>query len=91
MGVDGEEMCAGRVDASNDEVCANVALVAEQVLLEHGHAGDNAGLAAGGEGMEFEVRGNDGGREFSVCGRSGTGTPDVRGDVVELLAVLSSC
>jgi hypothetical protein len=47
---------AGRVDARHDQVGADVALVAEQVLLEHGHAGDDAGLAAGGEGVQLELR-----------------------------------
>ncbi len=46
VGVDGEEVGAGRVAAGDDEVGANVALVAEQMLLEHGHAGDDARLAA---------------------------------------------
>lgn len=54
--VDCEEVSAGRVNAGNDEVCADVSLVAEQMLLEHGHAGHDAGFAAGREGMEFEVR-----------------------------------
>lgn len=88
MGVDGEEMCAGGVDTRNNEVGANVTLVTEQVLLQHGHAGNDAGLAAGGEGVQFEVGGDDGGSELGVCGGTGTGTPNVRGDVVEFLAVL---
>jgi len=88
MGVDGEEMCAGGVDTRNNEVGANVTLVTEQVLLQHGHAGDDAGLAASGEGVQFEVGGDDGGGELGVCGGTGTGTPNVRGDVVEFLAVL---
>jgi hypothetical protein len=67
-----------------------VALVAEQVLLEHGHACYDAGLAAGGEGVQFEVRGDDGSCELGVCGGSGTGAPNVGGDVVELLAVLEA-
>jgi hypothetical protein len=88
VGVDGEEVCARGVDAGDDKVCADVALVAEEVLLEHGHACDDAGLAAGGEGVQFEVRGDDGRGELGVCGRAGAGAPDVGGDVVELLAVL---
>lgn len=88
MGVDGEEMCASGVNTGNDEVSANVTLVAEQVLFQHGHAGNDAGLAAGGEGVQFEVRGDDGGGELGVGGGTGTRTPNVRGDVVEFLAVL---
>ena len=88
MGVDGEEMRTGGVNTRNDEVGANVTLVAEQVLLQHGHAGNDAGLAAGGEGVQFEVRGDDGGGELGVGGGTGTRAPDVRGYVVEFLAVL---
>jgi len=88
VGVDGEEMCAGGVNTSNDEVSANVTLVAEQMLLQHGHAGNDAGLAAGGEGVQFEVRGDDSGGELSVGGGTGTSAPYVRGNVVEFLAVL---
>lgn len=55
VGVDGEEVGASGVDTSNDEVGTNVALVTEQVLLQHRHAGDDAGLTACGEGVQFEV------------------------------------
>ena len=88
MGVNGEESNACRINACYDEICANMALVAEKVLLEHGHAGYDTGFAAGGEGMEFEFGGDEGGREFGVCGGSSSGTPDLRRDVVKLLAVL---
>lgn len=88
MGVDGEEVGAGRVAAGDDEVRANVALVAEEVLLEEGHAGDDAGLAAGGEGVQLELGGDEGGGELGVGGGTGSGTPDLGGDVVKLLAVL---
>jgi hypothetical protein len=81
-------MGAGGVNACNDQVGANVTLVAEQMLLQHGHAGNDAGLAAGGKGVQFEVGRDDGGGELGVCGGTGTSTPNVRGDVVELLAVL---
>lgn len=88
MGVDGKEVGAGRVAAGDDEVRANVALVAEEVLLEEGHAGDDAGLAAGGEGVQLELGGDEGGGELGVGGGTGSGTPDLGGDVVKLLAVL---
>jgi hypothetical protein len=81
-------MGAGGIAAGDYEVCADVALVAEEVLLEEGHDGDHAWFAAGGEGVEFEVGGDDGGGEFGVGGGSCSGAPDLRGDVVELLAVL---
>jgi hypothetical protein len=80
---------AGRVHACDDEIGTDVALVAEEMLLEQRHACHNAGLAAGGESMQFEVRGNDGGRELGIRGGSGAGAPNLRGDVVELLTVLS--
>lgn len=90
MCVNGEEMCAGRVNACHDEVSADVSLVAEEMLFEHCHAGDDARLAAGGECMELEVGGDEGGGEFSVCGRAGAGAPYLGGDVVQLLTVLKN-
>ena len=48
VGVDGEEMAACGVAAGYDQVGANVTLVAEQMLLEHGHDGGDTGLASGG-------------------------------------------
>lgn len=51
VGVDGEEVSAGRVDAGDDEVGANVALVAEEVLLQHRHARHDARLAACRQGV----------------------------------------
>jgi hypothetical protein len=40
--------------------------------------------------VEFEVRGDKGGGEFSISGGAGTGAPDGGGDVVEFLAVLDN-
>lgn len=45
----GEEMCARGIDTCNDEIGANVSLISEKVLLEHGHAGGDAGWSAGGQ------------------------------------------
>lgn len=86
--VDGEEVGAGGVAASDDQVGADMALVPEEVLLEEGHAGDDAGFAAGGERVQLELGGDEGGGELSIGGGTSTGTPDLGGDVVELLAVL---
>lgn len=88
MGVHGEEGYSGGIDAGDDEVGADVSLVTEEVLFEHRHAGRYAGFSAGGEGVEFQVRGDQGGREFSVSGCAGAGAPDLRGDIVQFLAVL---
>lgn len=88
MGVDGEEVGTSRIAAGDDEVRADVALVAEEVLLEHRHAGNDAGLAAGGHGVQLELRRDEGGGELGVGGRSSSGTPDLGSDVMELLAVL---
>ena len=73
-----EEVGAGGVTARNDEVGANVALVAEEVLLEHGHDGGDAGLAAGAEGVQLDVGGDEGGGEFRVCCCAGAGAPYLR-------------
>ena len=88
VGVHGKEVGACGVHAGNDEVSANVTLVAEEMLLQHRHAGDDARFAAGREGVQFEVRRDDGSGELGVCGGSCAGAPDVGGDVVEFLAVL---
>lgn len=42
----GEEMCARGIDSRNDEIGANVSLISEKVLLEHGHARGDAGWPA---------------------------------------------
>lgn len=39
------------IDASDHEISADVSLVAEKVLFEEGHAGNDARLAASGEGV----------------------------------------
>ena len=61
------------------EVCAYVTLISEEMLFEHGHDGGDAGFAAGREGVEFEVRGDEGGGEFGVGGCAGAGAPDLGG------------
>lgn len=88
MSVHSEEVRAGRVDAGNNEVGTDVALVAEEMLLEQRHAGYDAGLAAGREGMQLKVGGDDGRRELCVSGSTGTCAPDLWCNVVQLLAVL---
>lgn len=86
--MDREQTNAGRIDACYDEIRTDVALVSEEVLLEHRHAGYDAGLAAGGEGVELELGGDEGGCEFGVGGGSCSCTPNLGGDVVELFTVL---
>ena len=81
-------MGACGVATGNDEVGSNVTLIAEEMLLEHGHAGNDAGFAAGGKGVQFEIRGDEGGSEFGVSGCAGAGAPDFGGNIVEFFAVL---
>lgn len=88
MGVHGEEMGTGRIAPSHDEVSADVALVAEEVLFEEGHDGGDAGFATRREGVQFDVGGDEGGCEFGVGGCACAGAPDLRGDVVQFFAVL---
>lgn len=88
MGVDSKKMGAGGVDARDHQVGADVPLVAEEVLLEKCHAGYDARLAACGQRVQLELRGDQGRGEFRVGGGAGTGAPDVGGDEVELFAVL---
>lgn len=65
-----------------------MALVLEQMLLEQRHAGDDAGFAAGGEGVQLELRRDESGRELSIGSSTGTGAPNLGGYVMKLLAVL---
>lgn len=88
MGVYGEETDAGRVNARDHEVGTDVALVLEEVLLQHRHASYDARLAACGEGVQLEIGGDDGGGEFGVGGCARAGTPYLRCDVVEFFTVL---
>ncbi len=82
------EAHASGINARHDEVCADVALVAEQVLLQHRHDGRDARRAAGAETMELQVGGCDGRGELGVGGGAGASAPDLGGDVVQFLAVL---
>ena len=81
-------MTSRRIAACHDQVCADVTLIPKEVSLQHGHDGDYTRFAAGRERVELDVGGHDGRGEFRVCGRSSTGTPDLRSDVMQLLAVL---
>lgn len=56
--MDSKEVHTGRVDARNDKVGANMAMIAEEVLLKEGHTGYHARLAAGRERVEFELGGD---------------------------------
>lgn len=88
MCVYGEQSNARRINPSYNEICSDVSLISEEMLLEHGHAGNNSWFAAGGEGVQLEFRGDECGCEFGICGGACSGTPDLRGDVMKLLAVL---
>lgn len=81
-------MAACGIATCDDKVGADVTLIAEEVLFEHSHDGDDAWFSAGGEGMQFEVGGDEGGGELGVCCCTGAGAPDLGGDVMKLLAVL---
>lgn len=81
-------MSAGGIAARDDEIRADVALVPEQVLFQHRHDGGDAGFAARRQAVQLDVGGDEGGCEFGVCGCAGACAPDLRGDVMELFAVL---
>lgn len=88
MGVHCEESDAGGVNASYDEVGADVACISEEILFQHRHARNDAGFSASGEGVQFQVGGDQGGGEFGVGGCASAGAPYLGGDVVEFFAVL---
>jgi hypothetical protein len=54
-----------------------VSLVSEEVLLQHGHAGDYSWVPASREGVQLDVRTNQRGGELGVCSCTGTSTPDL--------------
>lgn len=82
MGVNGKEAYAGRINTGYNEVSADVALILEQVLLEHCHAGNDPRFTTRRKGVEFQVRGNDGSGEFRICGCAGAGAPDLGSNVM---------
>lgn len=88
VGVHGEEVRARGVDAGHHQVGADVALVAEQVLLEQRHAGDHARLAARRERVQLQLRRDQRRGKLRVRRRARPRAPDVGRDVVQLLAVL---
>ena len=90
VGVNGEQVSSCGIYARNDKVGTDMTLIAEEVLLQHCHACDDAGFAAGRESVQLDIRRDDGCRELCVGGCTGSRTPDLRGDVVEFLAVLST-
>ena len=90
MRVHSEESHARRVDPRHDQICPDVPLVPEQVLLEHRHHRHHPRLAAGRQRVELEVGGDQGGREFSIGCCARTGAPYLWGDVVQFLTVLSN-
>ena len=51
--VNSEQSNTSRINSSYDEICSDVSLVSEEVLLEHSHTGDHSGFAASGEGVQF--------------------------------------
>lgn len=86
--MDREEADARWVYTRDDQVRADVALVAEEVLLEQCHDGNDAGGAARAESVELHVGGCEGGSEFGVGGCASARTPDGGAYVMEFLAVL---
>ena len=86
--VHGEQVRACRVAACYHQVRADVALVPEQVLLEHRHARHDARLAACRQAVQLELRRDERCGELGVCGCAGACAPDLRCDVVQLFAVL---
>lgn len=87
--MDGEEVGARRVNPGNDEVCANMTLVPEEMLLQQRHACYNARLAASRQGVQLQVGGNKGGGKLCVRCGAGACAPNLGSNVVQLFAVLA--
>lgn len=88
MRMHSEESNTRRIDTSNDKISTDMSLVLEEMLFQHRHTGDHSGLSACREGMQFEVRGDEGGGEFGICCCAGAGTPYLGRDIMEFFAVL---
>ena len=87
--MDGKETNSRGIDAGHDYICPNVALVAEQVLLEHSHDCDNTRGPAGGERVKLKAGGDQGCSKLGVGCGPGTGAEDGRRDVVQFFTILS--
>jgi hypothetical protein len=86
--VDGVEARPGDIDTAENKSGADVALVAEQIALEHGHGRSNTSFAVGGHAMQFELCADHLGGGLGIGSRSSTTAVDVLGNVVDLFAVL---
>lgn len=86
-----EEMTSGGVAASNHKVCADMALISEEVLLQLRHDSHDARLPFGGESMELDVGRDEGGGKLGVGSCTSSCTPDLRCNEMKLLAVLRRC
>ena len=87
MRVDGEQVRPFDVDAAQHQRGRDVALVPEQVRLEHLQGRGDAGRAARGEAVQGQGRGDHARRVFRVGRGAGAAAVDVGGDEVDLLAV----
>jgi len=88
--VNGEEVGSSGIATGDDEVGSDVALIAEQMLFQHGHDSNDARFAVGAESMQLHIGRDDGGGELGICGSTRTCTPDLGGDVVKFFAILGA-
>lgn len=83
-----EQLGAVLVVAAEHQRSTNVALVPEQVLLEHRQRGHNAGARTGIQLVQLHIARDELGDELCVRRRARTAAPDAFGNVVDLFAVL---
>lgn len=83
-----EEVRTRWIHACNDQVCADVSLVPEEVLLEHRHARHNPRRPPCRQRVQLNVGTDQRGRKLRVGGSSCARAPDLGSDIVQLLAVL---
>eukprot|EP00760_Papus_ankaliazontas_P018703 PhM_4_TR17590/c0_g4_i1/m.83131 len=85
---DGAEERSVYVDAAQHERRGDVALVLVEVLLEHAHDAAYAALLARVDAVQRQTRRDHARDHLRVGGSASTTAADVRGHVVDLLAVL---
>lgn len=77
MGVHGKQVGSSGVNSGDHQIRSNMTLVSEEMLFEEGHTSDDAGLSTGREGVQLELRRDEGGGKLGIGRGTGTSAPDL--------------